>query len=349
MADDARIDRTDLRPLKELGDFKVASGYPDIRGWHVKTREGRRFGKVSDLIVSPAEMRARYIDVDLDNEGHALIPIGIATLDGKHDDVLVHELSFSDLAAYPRYDRKLGIERSYESAVWRHFSPDRDGDGIPDARQGLGTGAAATAGAVGAGAAGAALGTTASEFGYDSERYDDRRMLEDYRNRSASAAPADATAVNATRSADLPVTERSRGLSESFTATSGSGAAVRHEEVTIEMRPIAGGESRSADIQISENEIRIPLMSEMADGRRMPQQEVIVRKRMVEGAGAGMSAGMTAGTGAGMAAGSGMGTGVHREGSATDRMADRADDLKDRVDGNPASRPGRDMTDRPAR
>jgi len=32
-----------------------------------------------------------------------------------------------------------------------------------------------------------------------------------------------------------------------------------------------------------------------------------------------------------------------------DRVADAADDLKDRVDGNPASRPGRDATDRPAR
>jgi len=37
------------------------------------------------------------------------------------------------------------------------------------------------------------------------------------------------------------------------------------------------------------------------------------------------------------------------EGGVVDRVADTADDLKDRVDGNPASRPGRDMTDRPER
>lgn len=35
--------------------------------------------------------------------------------------------------------------------------------------------------------------------------------------------------------------------------------------------------------------------------------------------------------------------------AAGDRVADAADDLKDRVDGNPASRPGRDATDRPGR
>lgn len=36
-------------------------------------------------------------------------------------------------------------------------------------------------------------------------------------------------------------------------------------------------------------------------------------------------------------------------GGIVDRIADAADDLKDRVDGNPASRPGRDATDRPGR
>ncbi len=37
------------------------------------------------------------------------------------------------------------------------------------------------------------------------------------------------------------------------------------------------------------------------------------------------------------------------EGGVVDRIADTADDLKDRMDGNPASRPGRDATDRPTR
>ena len=37
------------------------------------------------------------------------------------------------------------------------------------------------------------------------------------------------------------------------------------------------------------------------------------------------------------------------EGGVVDRIADSADDLKDRVDGNPASRAGRDATDNPSR
>lgn len=38
-------------------------------------------------------------------------------------------------------------------------------------------------------------------------------------------------------------------------------------------------------------------------------------------------------------------TSLRPEGGVVDRIADTADDLKDRVDGNPASRPGRDSTD----
>ena len=91
----------DLRRLSELDDFEVADGYPDIRGWEVKTPDGRTLGKVDDLIVSISEMRVRYLDVDVDRslasavsdaarpkgaeEGHALVPIGTATLDDARD------------------------------------------------------------------------------------------------------------------------------------------------------------------------------------------------------------------------------------------------------------------------
>jgi hypothetical protein len=36
-------------------------------------------------------------------------------------------------------------------------------------------------------------------------------------------------------------------------------------------------------------------------------------------------------------------------GHTADKLADKVDDVKDRFDGNPASRPGRDATDRPSR
>ena len=73
----------DLRRLNDLDDYDVADGYPDIRGWEVKTPSGQTLGKVKDLIVSVAEMRVRYVDVEVardmrgpadDEHGHALLP-----------------------------------------------------------------------------------------------------------------------------------------------------------------------------------------------------------------------------------------------------------------------------------
>ncbi|MDF1502961.1 hypothetical protein [Roseisolibacter sp. H3M3-2] len=53
--------------------------------------------------------------------------------------------------------------------------------------------------------------------------------------------------------------------------------------------------------------------------------------------------------GAGATARGAMGTAAAAAGGLADRVGDKVDDLKDRVDGNPASQPGRDMTDRPGR
>src|SRR5690349_21377752 len=124
---------TDLRRLSELDDFEVADGYPDIRGWKVRTPDGQVLGKVDDLVVSVREMRVRYMDVDVDRSirsgvadaatprgaeaGHALVPIGAATLDDNADDVVVSSLSGTDLASYPLYARESGITRDYESSL----------------------------------------------------------------------------------------------------------------------------------------------------------------------------------------------------------------------------------------
>ena len=117
--------------------------------------------------------------------------------------------------------------------------------------------------------------------------------------------------------------------------------------------------ARLTDATIGEDEIRVPLMREEAvvEKRVVPTEEIVLNKRavteeqnveadlrreraVVDDAALRTSASTTrdtrdtlGATGAGLA----------------DRAADTVDDMKDRVDGNPASRPGRDATDRPAR
>jgi photosynthetic reaction center H subunit len=45
-----------LAPMHQLDDYKVADGEPDIRGWSVRTADGRVAGKVDDLIVDTQAM-----------------------------------------------------------------------------------------------------------------------------------------------------------------------------------------------------------------------------------------------------------------------------------------------------
>ncbi len=134
---------------------------------------------------------------------------------------------------------------------------------------------------------------------------------------------------------------------------------LRHDEVTIERHPITGASAMSAaDMTIGEETIRVPLTAEEAvvEKRIVPTEEVVLRTeqvvedRVVEGdvrherlategleghtRGSMGAAGLTGGS-TGSTSGRGLG----------ERLADTLDDAKDRVDGNPASRPGIDRTD----
>src|SRR5215210_5120795 len=74
--------------LSDLGDYEVAEGYPDPRGWTVRASDGAEIGKVHDLIVDTGTMRTRYLDVRLssdvantDDDCDVLVPIGTARVD----------------------------------------------------------------------------------------------------------------------------------------------------------------------------------------------------------------------------------------------------------------------------
>ncbi|OON70601.1 PRC-barrel domain-containing protein [Hymenobacter sp. CRA2] len=122
--------------LRDLHDFEVADGSPDVRGWAVRGADGKRFGDVYELIVEPDAMKVRYLDVELDgglhinkNERHILIPIGAAALDDDGDNVFVPALTSESVLNYPPY-LEINISRDYEEAMLRALNlpvPVRDG------------------------------------------------------------------------------------------------------------------------------------------------------------------------------------------------------------------------------
>ena len=125
-------DRTSNRPhpgatgalvhTKDLDDFDLPDDVPDPRGWDARSVDGTKIGEVDDLLFDTAERRIRYIEVALDRKiakdvgrDYALIPIGQARMNDDSDDVIV-DLSMTDIAAAPRYDRTT-LSRDYETSL----------------------------------------------------------------------------------------------------------------------------------------------------------------------------------------------------------------------------------------
>jgi hypothetical protein len=151
-----------LAHLDDLGDFKIADGEPDIRGWDVRGADGQKLGKVEDLLVDTAALKVRYIEVKLDkdvaremsatpaspsdaarfadrdvtseatrdadavshgDDRYVLVPIGVARLDADTDDVLLDRHA-AHMAGIPDYRRDESFTRDYESNVLRGYSSD---------------------------------------------------------------------------------------------------------------------------------------------------------------------------------------------------------------------------------
>jgi hypothetical protein len=85
MATEERV----MHRLQELHDsgYEVIDGQPDIVGWDIKSRSGKKVGEVSDMLFEPSTRKVRYLVVDLDDnelgmeeDREVLIPIGLAEL-----------------------------------------------------------------------------------------------------------------------------------------------------------------------------------------------------------------------------------------------------------------------------
>jgi len=106
------IDTTNLTPLSRMEDFQVASDNPDVRGWDVVANDGKKIGKVEDLLVDRGARDVRYLAVSRDRglfsglqggSGHVLIPVEDVRLD-RDRQVYLDSLGSSDIGSLQDYD-----------------------------------------------------------------------------------------------------------------------------------------------------------------------------------------------------------------------------------------------------
>ena len=126
-----------LIAMKDLHNYKVVDGEPDIRGWNVFTATGRELGDVEDLLVDTELGEVVMVDVDLKRDDrHTLAPIKAAWIDREHRRVVLNTSMFDvddDIPALRRRSEPLGTdsvrrfneryERAYGADGW-----DRDRD-----------------------------------------------------------------------------------------------------------------------------------------------------------------------------------------------------------------------------
>ena len=97
--EEARAERGVLTPLGDLDGFMMGEAEPDPRGWPVVLPDGRRVGKVDDLIVDTSDMTVHYLEVKLDDDvarreedRWVLVPLQAARIDDRTDQVEIPRL-----------------------------------------------------------------------------------------------------------------------------------------------------------------------------------------------------------------------------------------------------------------
>lgn len=123
----------ELRRMSDLDDdYEVGGGDP--RGWKVVTGDGETVGRVSELLVAPGDMKARFLDIAVDEkeldlepvDRHVLLPSEHVQLNRSSKKVLVAGLLAADLGRYPQYEG-LPLARGHARKIHDYF--DRAGTG----------------------------------------------------------------------------------------------------------------------------------------------------------------------------------------------------------------------------
>src|SRR5215203_2352467 len=103
-----------VKRLQELrgSSYEVAKGQPDIRGWEVRDANGQLIGKVNELIFDSRANKVRYMIVTVNDSKElqlekrsVMVPIGLAVLEHKNDDVILPNVTPFQLRALPRYHK----------------------------------------------------------------------------------------------------------------------------------------------------------------------------------------------------------------------------------------------------
>ncbi|WP_100615747.1 PRC-barrel domain-containing protein [Confluentibacter citreus] len=138
--------------LNELSDYKIADGYPDVRGWDVKDFDNRVIGKVDNLLVNQDSQRVVYLDIEVDKsiidanhdpygrpnnaefkefvnkdgENHIILPIGLVDLNSDSKYVYTDIIDHRTFTETKRIRKGDIVGRNYERMVMSSYGRKTD-------------------------------------------------------------------------------------------------------------------------------------------------------------------------------------------------------------------------------
>lgn len=115
-----------LIPMRDLKNYKVVDGEPDIRGWKVFTATGRELGDIEDLLVDTEMGEVVMVDVDLKRDDrHTLAPVKAVWIDRDNHRVVLNTSMFEvddDIPALRRRRTGDDADLSDDRESVRHFN-----------------------------------------------------------------------------------------------------------------------------------------------------------------------------------------------------------------------------------
>jgi hypothetical protein len=142
-----------LYRLDELSDYKIASNYPDVRGWKIVDADNRTIGKIDNLWVNKDMQRVVYLDVNVDKtliedskmevhdaiandngrefvykegDSHIIIPIGSVNINKDTKIVMANNIGYNTFRKTNRYNQQHNFDRNYERGVLKSYYPDEE-------------------------------------------------------------------------------------------------------------------------------------------------------------------------------------------------------------------------------
>ena len=78
-----------VQRLEELPALVIADATRDVRGWEVRSEEGRLLGRVSDLLVEPDQLRADFVAITSGVPGEADVSVSLSSLEQKSGSLIL--------------------------------------------------------------------------------------------------------------------------------------------------------------------------------------------------------------------------------------------------------------------